>query len=100
MTAPTVDRDERTVALENAGFRWSYLVLSFGLLAVVAFRSFSLGQSSWELLALVVMGGVVNAGYQGIHRALYRRWAVLTGVAMIGAATLGAIVVALRHTSP
>ena len=97
MTSRPVERDERTTAIENAGYRWSYLVLSFGLLAIVAFRSFSLGQTTWDLLALVVLGGAVNAGYQGLHRVLYKRWVVLTLVTMTTAALLAAAIVVLRH---
>ncbi|MBP1657047.1 MAG: hypothetical protein H6Q31_1648 [Bacteroidetes bacterium] len=97
MTDPVVERDERTTAVENAGYRWSYLALSFGLLAIIALRSFSAGQQSWDLLALVVLGGIVNAGYQGVHRVVYRRWIVLAVVTMIAAAVLAVIMVMFRH---
>ena len=97
MTGSPVERDERTTAVENAGYRWSYLVLSFGLLAVVAIRSFWHGESTWDLLALVVLGGGVNAGYQGFHRVLYRRWAILAAVTLIAAAVLAAVMVARGH---
>jgi hypothetical protein len=97
MTGPLVERDERTTAVENAGYRWSYLVLSFGLLAIVAFRSFSFGEQSWDLLGLVLIGGVVNAGYQQMHRVVYRRWVLLSVVTMIAAALLAALMVILRH---
>jgi len=97
MTDPLVERDERTTAVENAGYRWSYLVLSFGLLAIVAFRSFSRGEESWDLLALVILGGIVNAGYQGIRRVLNKRWIVVSVVTLIVAALLAAIMVMLRH---
>ncbi len=97
MTEPLVERDERTTTVENAGYRWSYLVLSFGLLAIVAFRSFSRGEQSWDLLALVLVGGIVNAGYQGIHRVVYKRWVVLSAMTLILAAVLAAVMVTLRH---
>ena len=58
MTGTVVHRDERTTAVENASYRWAYLVLSFGLLLIVAFRSFVYGESAWDLLALVVLGGL------------------------------------------
>jgi hypothetical protein len=94
---PPVERDERTTAIENAGYRWSYLVLSFGLLAIVAFRSMSRGQTSWDLLALVLLGGAVTAGYQGLHRVLYKRWVALAAITLITAALVAAVMVALRH---
>ena len=43
MIAQSADRDERTLAVENAGYRWSSHVLSFGLLLLVAYRSFAHG---------------------------------------------------------
>ena len=57
MTSAIVERDERTTALENSGYRWSYLVLSFGLLLIVAYRSFARGEASWDLIGLVLVGG-------------------------------------------
>ena len=97
MTAEPLERDERTMAIENAGYRWSYLVLSFGLLAIVAYRSLGRGQTAWDLLALVVLGGGVNAVYQGWHHVIYKRWVVLSLVTMVAAALLAAVMVALRH---
>ncbi len=91
MTAPSIERDERTTSVENAGYRWSYLVLSFGLLAIVAYRSFAFGEASGDLLALVALGGVVNAGYQGFHRVLYRRWVVQLVVTLVLAALLATV---------
>ena len=89
MSATTVARDERTTAVENASFRWAYLLLSFGLLASVAYRGFARGESSWDLLALVVGAGLLVSLYQATHRVLTRRWATLTLVAVIVAAVLG-----------
>ena len=49
MSANLVQRDERTTAIENASYRWAYLFLSFGLLLVVAYRSFARQESPWDL---------------------------------------------------
>jgi hypothetical protein len=97
MTTPSIERDERTTSVENAGYRWSYLVLSFGMLAIVAYRSFVFGEASGDLLGLVVLGGVVNAGYQGFRRVLYRRWVVQLVVTLTLAALLAAMALLLRH---
>lgn len=93
--APTslgdVQRDERTTAVEHASFRMAYLFLSYGLLAAVAYRSFVHHEQPWDLLALVVAGGVVSAGYQAANRTLGRRWAWITGVTVLAAALLAAV---------
>jgi hypothetical protein len=58
---PTVvQRDERTVVVENESYRWAYLFLSFGVLLVLIYRSFVRQESAWDLLALVVLAGAVG----------------------------------------
>ena len=93
----TIERDERTTSIENAGYRWAYLVHSFGLLAVVAFRSFSSGEQPWDLLSLVLLGGLVTAGYQAFHRVVYKRWVVVMALTMILAAVLAVSIAFFRH---
>lgn len=92
----SITRDERTTAVENSSYRWAYVVLSFGLLLSVTYRSLALGESSWDLLALVVLGGVVATFYQGIHRVLSRRWAFLALACAVAAAATAAAIVLLR----
>ncbi len=82
-----VDRDERTLAVENSSYRWSYLTLSFGLLAISAARSMLRHEAPWDLLLLVIVGGGVNAVYQARHRVLSPRWARVA-LATVGLAVL------------
>jgi hypothetical protein len=96
MTPQMVERDERTIAVENAGYRWSYLVLSFGLLLLVMYRSLVRHEAAWDLLGLVILGGAVNALYQWSGRVLYRRWIVMTIVTFVLAMAVAAVMVLLR----
>jgi hypothetical protein len=89
-------RDERTVATENASYRWAYLVLSFGLLASTAYRAFVRHESAWDLIALVMLAGAVATFYQGRDRVLSRRWAVASVAAAL-LALLIAVVLVLVH---
>ena len=95
MMGEAIGRDERTTSVENGSYRWAYLVLSFGLLLSTAYRGFFLEQQSWDLLALVVLGGVITTTYQGTHRVLTRRWALVSLGALVGAVLLGVILVAV-----
>jgi hypothetical protein len=97
MTGPIVERDERTTAVEGSGYRWSYRVLSFGLLAIIAVRGLVNHESSWDLFGLLVLGGAVNAAYQGLHKVLYKRWVVMAAVTIVVAALVAVVMVALRH---
>jgi len=78
-------RDEPEAGL--AGDRLAYIIASFGLLGIVAYRSFVDGVASWELLGLVVLSGVVGIAYRiwrgapGRDAALVVALAVLAGVA-------------------
>jgi hypothetical protein len=96
MNAASPPRDDRVVAVENASYRWAYLTLSLGLLASVAYRAFALRESSWDLLSLVIFGGVVSVLYRGRHGALSGRSALAPllalGVALLLGAALALIV--------
>ena len=96
MTANAVDRDERTVAVENASYKAAYLFLSYGLLGVTAYRGFVREESAWDLLALVILGGVVAAVYQGRERTLSRRWSLTSAVAVLVALVLAVLLVLAR----
>jgi hypothetical protein len=91
-----VDRDERTLVVENVGFRWAYHFLSFGLLAAVGYRSLAHDEAAWDLLSLVVLGGLVASGYQWSHRVLTKRWVVNVLASMLAAAVLAALLAWLR----
>lgn len=92
MTSQMMDRDERSVAVENASYRWGYLFTSFAMLLSIAYRSFVLKQSSWDLLAIVVLGGAVTTIYQRNERILGSRWAILTVIAVALALSLAAVI--------
>ena len=88
-----VIRDERSTAVENASYRVAYMVMSYGALAIVTYRGFVLQQSSWDLLALVVLGGAVATIYQGSNKVLSRKWVIATIAALILAAILAVVFV-------
>ena len=96
MTSSAVHGDDRTVLVENASFRWAYLFISFGLLALVAYRSLVWRESQWDLLLLVVLAGAVPAAYQGYHQGLTSRWALrIFAAALIGAAVAALLALAV-----
>jgi hypothetical protein len=86
-------RDEREVSVDRAADRLAYVVLSFGLLAVVAYRSFVDGMASWELLGLVLLGGIVSTGYRIWQGVLTRQALLVLGLTALIALAVGALVV-------
>lgn len=96
MTSSAVHRDERTLAVANESYRWAFHVFAYGLLAIVAYRSYATHEASWDLLALVVIAGAVASLYQWTHDVLTKRSAVAIGAGMLLAALMAALVVLLR----
>jgi hypothetical protein len=71
-------------------------LLSYGLLALVAYRSFVHHESPWDLLALVVLGGVLSTAYQGFYGVLSRQWAAACLLTVVAAGVLAALTAWLR----
>ena len=86
-----VGRDEPEAGL--AGDRLAYIVVSFGLLAIVAYRSFVEGVASWELLGLVVLSGLVGFTYRVWRGAPRRDAAVVVALAVFAGLAAGALLV-------
>jgi hypothetical protein len=93
MISRMVSRDEREAGIDLAADRLSYLILSYGLLVLVAYRAFALGQASWDLLGLVILGGLVGTGYRFRGRAAARGWAAVVVGTVVVAAVVAAVLV-------
>lgn len=91
MTPAAIERDERVVMVENASYRWAYLVISFGLLAEVIYRSYFKNETSWDLFALVIVGGGVATTYQRANKVFNAHSIRFAAIAMAVAAAVVAV---------
>ena len=96
MKDQTITRDERTTAVENASYRMAYVVLSFGVLLVASYRSLVWNENTLDLIALVILGGLVSTWHQGIQKVLTRRYALLAVVCALIAAIVAAAITIFR----
>jgi hypothetical protein len=99
-TSPLVERDERTVAVENASYRLAYAVLTFALLVDVMYRGLFRNEAAWDLMALVIGGGAICTVYQVRQKTLARGWmmkAVLVAVISAVVAAVAAYVLAITR---
>ncbi len=69
-THQSVERDERTVAVENASYKWAYAFITFALLIDVACRAAIRHEAAWDLMVLVIVGGAVCTMYQYRQKTL------------------------------
>ncbi len=86
-----VERDERTEVVENASYVLGYKVMAYALLVDVMWRSFQFREAAWDLMALVILSGLVVTFVQWRQRILTSRWVKLVSLAFAIALVLGVI---------
>jgi hypothetical protein len=79
--------------VETVSDRLVAVALSYGLLVIVAYRAFALGEQSWDLMALLVASGVLGAGYQVWAGTPRRGFASLVVASTLIAAAAGSVIV-------
>lgn len=89
-------RDEREERVDGFADRLAYLVVSYGLLLIVAYRGLVEGATSWDLLGLVVLGGLAGTAYRIGRRAGSVRWVAVMVVTVLIAALLAGVLALMR----
>ncbi len=82
---PETLRDERTVAVENAGYKLGYIVLLFGAMLLVVVRGLLFDEAAWDLLGLVLLSSWVATFYQMRRKII--SWRMIKPVIWIGVAS-------------
>jgi hypothetical protein len=67
-----VERDERTVSVENASYRLGYFLLYLGVLWDACYRAYFRHEMPFDLLALAIGSGALCTLYQVRQKALTR----------------------------
>lgn len=67
---PSIIRDERYYAVENASYRIGYMILAFGTMVLIVIRSVLFQQSNWDFFALVWISSLAATAYQLRHKIL------------------------------
>ena len=89
-------RDGRDSTVDLRADRVAYLVLSFGLLAIVAYRSLLNDDAAWDLLGLVIVAGGVGTAYRIQKGTFSSRSAALAVATLLVAAVVAAVLVLAR----
>jgi hypothetical protein len=74
MDSKMVEKDERTTFIENISYKFGYIFITFALLLDVAYRSFKQNEAPWDLLALIIISGLVMSLYQYKQKILGKTW--------------------------
>ena len=94
-TQHNVQRDERTLAVENASYGWAYALLTYALLIDVAYRGLIRNEAAWDLMAFVIVASGFCTAYQARQKVFARGWlikAILVAGVAAAVAALAAIV--------
>lgn len=91
-----VERDERTVAVEKASYYVAYIFMGFAILLDVAYRAFKMGESSFDLLAIVVLSGIISTIYQARHKVLNKGWLKTVVLAIAISIFAGVLIITLK----
>ena len=91
-TQQDVQRDERTVAVENASYKWACIFVCFALLIDAMCRAVVCNEAAWDLMALAVVPGIVCTVYQARQKTLAGWIAVLL---VCSAVVVAAIIAAM-----
>lgn len=69
-THKSVERDERTVAVENASYKWACISITFALLIDVIYRGVVRNEAAWDLMALAIVPSLACTMYQARQKIL------------------------------
>lgn len=94
-----VERDERTVVVEKASHSAAYIFIIYAILIDVAYRAFKLGESSFDLLAIVILGGIISTIYQARYKVLNNFWLKMVILAMVIAIFIAILIAIMITTS-
>jgi hypothetical protein len=86
-----VIRDERTVAEENAAYRWACNFLFFALLLDGTYRTWFRHESAWDMMAMIILGGGTVTIYRIRRKVMPKGWVKAAIILAVIAGVLGAL---------
>lgn len=83
MTSKMIIKDERTTFIENISYKFGYNFIAFALLLDVVYRALRFNEASWDLLAIVIISGLVMTIYQYRKKILGKTWLKATAITFV-----------------
>ena len=91
------NKDERAIYIEKSSYTLAYQVLNYVLLADVVYRAIFLEQAAWDLLGIVIAGGLIATLYQTHYKTATRSWLKAILLSVTAALVIAIVlIVALR----
>ncbi len=96
MVSLKVKKDERAIDVEKASYSLAYRIMAFAILIDVAYRSLKMGESPWDLMAIVIGAGLISTLYQLRQKVWTRGW-VRTAIMAFALAAVAAEIIILTR---
>lgn len=97
MSAKKIEKDERTTFIENQSYRYGYIVLNFGILINIMYRSFRLNEAPWDLFGLIFLGGLATTVHQYRYKIFTKKWTKDILLLIVISAIVAAVVMFLAQ---
>jgi hypothetical protein len=95
MLVKQIEKDERTTFIENESYKYGYIILNFGILINIIYRSFKLNEAPWDLFGLIFLSGLVTTIHQYKHKIFTKNWIKSILLLVIVTATIAAVITML-----
>lgn len=97
MSIEKIEKDERTIFIENKSYKYGCTILNFGLLIDIIYRSIRFNEASWDLFGLLFAGGLVMTVYQYKYKTFASNWKNRYLLLIIATAVLAFLITLLIH---
>jgi hypothetical protein len=90
--------DERAATVQSSNYLWAYIFITYSLLVDVAVRAAFRNEAAWDLLAIVITGGIVSAVYQAHQNTLVQSWTWKALFVLLAIAVISAVIAAVAQS--
>ena len=91
------EKDEIADSVEKSSYSLGFKVMAFAILLDVIYRSIVLKSAAWDLLSIVIFGGLTASIYQARYRIATRSWIKVILLSIVSAGLIAVIVAVMLN---
>lgn len=88
------DKDERAILVEKSSYALAYTLITYAILLDVIYRAIVLKQATWDLLGIVILGGLAATLYQTRYKIANRSWVKAIALSVLAGLIIAVVLVA------
>lgn len=87
------DKDERGILVEKSSYALAYVLTTYAILVDVIYRAVILKQATWDLLGIVILGGLAATLYQTRYKITNRGWVKAIALSILAGVVAAVVVI-------